>query len=314
MNVPLIGSYVLIFLLCVATVSFSFRLYDKFRLKFLYFYLYYIIVHNILGFFYLFGIYLNNQLLFFSFESKDLVTQVLGFLVYPFIPVMLFMFINFATGLIDKRFPKSFRNVFFVFWGILILVYMFVAGRSFSTRDNSLLKGIWDVTYLLEGITLLAATSYLLVKSRQVTDKKRGKAISTIGLMYFIILASYAVLFLQVIKPTLYFFLILHFSFNILPLVYLGIYLKKHHVDIALPRIDEGDLDSFFDEHNITRRESEILMLLLKGKRTRDIEKELFISYHTVKNHIHNIYQKLHVKNRLQIASLLRDHLDRSRQ
>jgi DNA-binding CsgD family transcriptional regulator len=117
-----------------------------------------------------------------------------------------------------------------------------------------------------------------------------------------------------VIKPTLYFFLILHFSFNIPPLVYLGIYLKKHHVDAALPRIDEGDLDSFFDEHNITRREREILMLLLKGKRTKDIGKELFISYHTVKNHIHNIYQKLHVKNRLQITSLLRDHLDKSRQ
>lgn len=312
MNFQLIANYALIFVFCLITVYISFKLHEKYRLKFLYFYLYYIIVHNILGFFFLFGAYLNNQLLFFSYESKNLVTEVLGFLIFPFIPVMLFMYINFITELLNKRFSKILKIVFFVFWGILVVVYIFVASRFFVTRDNSFLKEIWAVTYLFEGIILLAATSYLLIKARMIIDKNRRKATLAIGLMYFLILVFYAVFFLHVIIPTLYFFLVLHFSFNIPPLIYLGMYLKKHHAEVSLPRIKEGDLDSFFHEHNITQREREVIMLLLKGKRTKDIEKELFISYHTVKNHIHNIYQKLNVQNRLQITNLIRDHHDNS--
>ncbi len=312
MNMQLIVNYVLIFVFCLITVYISFKLYEKYRLKFLYFYLYYIIVHNILGFFYLFGGYLNNQLLFFSYEFKNLVTEVLGFLIFPFIPVMLFMYINFITELLNRRFSKSLKNVFFVFWGILVFVYMFVAGRFFVTRDNSFLKEIWAITYLIEGIILLAATSYLLIKARLIINKNRRKAMLTIGLIYFLILVLYAVFFLRVINPTLYFFLVFHFSFNIPPLIYLGIYLKKHHTEVTLPRIKAGNLDNFFNEHKITQREREVILLLLRGKRTKDIKKELFISYHTVKNHIHNIYQKLNVQNRLQVTNLIRDHLDES--
>ncbi|MBN1273291.1 MAG: helix-turn-helix transcriptional regulator [Candidatus Aminicenantes bacterium] len=63
----------------------------------------------------------------------------------------------------------------------------------------------------------------------------------------------------------------------------------------------------------MTQREGEVFLLILKGKRTKDIEKELFISYHTAKNHTHNIFQKLNVKNRLQAIDLLRNYLDNSR-
>jgi DNA-binding CsgD family transcriptional regulator len=129
--------------------------------------------------------------------------------------------------------------------------------------------------------------------------------------MYFSILAVYVVFFLRLIHSTLTFFLVLHFSYNIPPLIYLGRYIKKHHSGFALSGIDEGDLDSFFLDHHITPREREVIMLLLKGKKTKDVEKELFISYHTAKNHIHNIYQKLHVQNRLQMAHLIKSHHDR---
>jgi DNA-binding CsgD family transcriptional regulator len=224
------------------------------------------------------------------------------------------MYINFVTELLNERFSKNLKNVFFVFWGIFVFVYMFVAGRFFVTGDTSFLKEIWAATYLCEGIILMVATSYLLKRARSITDKNRRKAMLSIGLMYFLILVFYAVLFLRVIKPTFNVFLVLHFSYNIPPLIYLNMYLKKHHTEVTLPSIKAGNLDNFFNEHNITQREREVILLLLKGKRTKDIEKELFISYHTVKNHIHNIYQKLNVQNRIQITSLIRDHLDKSQQ
>jgi len=50
----------------------------------------------------------------------------------------------------------------------------------------------------------------------------------------------------------------------------------------------------------LTNRESEILDYLAKGFLYKEIAAELFISMETVKKHIHNIYEKLHVQNRTE--------------
>jgi len=50
----------------------------------------------------------------------------------------------------------------------------------------------------------------------------------------------------------------------------------------------------------LTDREMEVLRLVAKGKNNRDIAKELFISENTVKNHIRNILEKLHLHSRMQ--------------
>jgi DNA-binding NarL/FixJ family response regulator len=53
-------------------------------------------------------------------------------------------------------------------------------------------------------------------------------------------------------------------------------------------------------EELLTARESEILDYLAKGFLYKEIAAELFISKETVKKHIHNIYEKLHVQNRTE--------------
>ncbi len=51
-------------------------------------------------------------------------------------------------------------------------------------------------------------------------------------------------------------------------------------------------------EYNLTKRESEILDLLAKGYRYKEIAKQLFVSIETVRSHIHHIYEKLQVSSR----------------
>ena len=50
----------------------------------------------------------------------------------------------------------------------------------------------------------------------------------------------------------------------------------------------------------LTEREKEILEFLAKGLLYKEIAAELFISKETVKYHIHNIYDKLHVQTRTE--------------
>ena len=52
----------------------------------------------------------------------------------------------------------------------------------------------------------------------------------------------------------------------------------------------------------LTERESEVLRLMAEGKENAQIAEELFISVHTVKNHVSNILAKLEVENRVQAA------------
>ena len=51
---------------------------------------------------------------------------------------------------------------------------------------------------------------------------------------------------------------------------------------------------------NITEREKEILTLLGKGLLYKEIAEQLHITTGTVKQHLHKIYEKMHVQNRTE--------------
>ena len=54
------------------------------------------------------------------------------------------------------------------------------------------------------------------------------------------------------------------------------------------------------EQERLTRREEEVLQLLAEGLAAKAIAQRLFISAGTVNNHLKHIYQKLHVRSRLE--------------
>ena len=69
-------------------------------------------------------------------------------------------------------------------------------------------------------------------------------------------------------------------------------------VSQAHRRAEIGDVQA-----ELSPREIEVLELASEGVTNKDIADRLYISVGTVKNHIHNILEKLHLKNRAQIAA-----------
>jgi DNA-binding NarL/FixJ family response regulator len=61
------------------------------------------------------------------------------------------------------------------------------------------------------------------------------------------------------------------------------------------------------DEGRLTSREEEILHLIARGLTNKEIARELDISGHTVKTHLHHIYDKLHQSGRYK-AVLSQQH------
>lgn len=56
-------------------------------------------------------------------------------------------------------------------------------------------------------------------------------------------------------------------------------------------------------EDALSQREYEILRWVAKGASNKEIAQQLFISENTVKNHLKNILAKLHLRNRVQLAT-----------
>ena len=67
---------------------------------------------------------------------------------------------------------------------------------------------------------------------------------------------------------------------------------------------------SFCRKYEISPREAEIVLEICKGLTNQDIADKLFISLQTVKDHTHRIYLKTFVKNRTQLANLIKEKTD----
>ena len=72
------------------------------------------------------------------------------------------------------------------------------------------------------------------------------------------------------------------------------------------PSANPAPLPIFDDCLNITKRQKDIILLLLQGYSNKEIAYSLNLSYGTVKNYMFNLMQKMCVKSRLELAMKLR--------
>jgi DNA-binding CsgD family transcriptional regulator len=77
--------------------------------------------------------------------------------------------------------------------------------------------------------------------------------------------------------------------------------------EISIVNFDKELLLVFSEAYGLTHRENEIMGYLIQGISNNEICKAAYISEGTVKTHSHNIYSKLHVKNRTQLGIKFRE-------
>lgn len=86
-----------------------------------------------------------------------------------------------------------------------------------------------------------------------------------------------------------------------------GRWLDKGSSNRALERLLRRETESREAAESLTPRELEIVRMVARGLRNRAIAEQLFITEGTVKIHLHNIYQKLQVSGRLELAVQARE-------
>jgi len=297
------------------SIFFSFRLMKRYKVSFTGSFFYYIVFLYIFGTYSLAGAGILEQVL----SGMEIDLQVIHsarlyaiFLGIPFLALANFMFLRSITEFFGKK-PSTAFIVFyfliltavFVFFGVyMVRLTYFDLGdfRDFIVLQRWIFIAFTWATYLF-------AYLYILFYSSEISDLPAKKHIRIFGAWYLaymvlciapLALTGYHAIFRQV-------FLLVFLSWHLIPILFLNVYLNKYQEpESMLPDDFETSLLAFAEEHDISKRECEVVRLICRGLSNQEISETLFISLQTVKDHTHRIFVKTGVRNRVQLSNMIR--------
>ena len=206
---------------------------------------------------------------------------------------------------------EMFSQAAFVFFFIVSVKYIFPKEIDIiAVRVVQILMILYGVviiatpliihSYLLYPfhIFVVCLAAYMVFTFILAAVKKRpGGLILSIGLIILSLTAINDILYSSAIIKTGY---TLTYGLILFSISYIIVLARSSSSISNLPgeTIDDSMLLELRAK-GISNRESEVLVHLLQGKRYEDIGECLFISKSTVTKHVHSIYKKLNVKNRV---------------
>jgi DNA-binding CsgD family transcriptional regulator len=208
----------------------------------------------------------------------------------------------------ERKLPRWLLPALFLFTGGLT-AYFLLAMRFPAYMPKSPLLNFWNL-YLLPLIMLQGVwLAKLLAESRRRPDpgrKRAGMALAWLFLGHILMQIAKFLLAVMGFDHWLFFIsklLILYTNF--LPVFWLKFYYIPWAGAMSKISNAGSRLDSLQQTHGLSARELEILGLVLDGKSYKQMEDILFISIHTVKSHVYNLYRKLGVKSHRQLTHFL---------
>lgn len=305
--IPLIAGAISIF--------FAFRLMKRFAIPFAGSFFYYLVFLYIFGTYSLAGSGILQHLLGrLEIDLKVLHSARLYaiFLGIPFLALAKFMFLRMILDFFQKKPSTAFTAVyFFCLTAAFILygVYM-VRLTRFDLGDYQLILQIQQWVFVaFMSVVYLWACLYILLSSIKLTDPPAKKFIQIHGASYLAFMMLTVIpLALMAVHPLFrQLFLLVFLSWHLIPLLFMNIYLNKYQSpENELQEDFDSKLLAFASEHEISKRECDVVRLICRGLSNQEISEELFISLQTVKDHTHRIFVKTGVRNRVQLSNMLR--------
>ena len=159
---------------------------------------------------------------------------------------------------------------------------------------------------------------YILIETIIIGMKNKDSAVQKNSLAFgFLFLSRYILIFFLYFILNFLFqeaipntiaaamaFIVLIYQ-NLVPLLWFHFYFLPYAESLSNILDRKEMLESLFEKYQVSKREQEIIRLIVDGKSNADIEKILFISMHTVKNHIYRIYRKFNVNTRYELIHLI---------
>ncbi len=235
-----------------------------------------------------------------------------GLIAFPLLALAFYLFLDFIAGLLDKKFPFAARVAYGILWAGLLAVFLMRIQFALREKIFPLLQALNLVSGIIILLIPLAALAYLISRAGRLGPARQGRRLLVFAVVSLASLFLYLTSFFIIPAGSLSRLTVplLLLAANVLPVLVLKRYLATSCPPIGSRIFDVPLAARFQEEHQISNREADILALLLQGKSNKQIETQLFISPHTVRNHIYNLYQKLGISSRLQLMNLVRTWIE----
>ncbi|MBU1013935.1 MAG: helix-turn-helix transcriptional regulator [Bacteroidetes bacterium] len=155
-------------------------------------------------------------------------------------------------------------------------------------------------TLLSFGILL---TALLVFESKNINILKKREVLSTFGWVFMVLLSGMIVIYIIRSKTTVLMLSVISLSVNLIVLYGMKPFIKRFYGSYPTSINNSLSIDHISEQFNISIREKQVFELIIKGKSNKEIEQELLISSHTVKNHIYSIFRKVGVQSRSQLIN-----------
>ena len=293
---------ILAFGMGIAALMYVYRLYSKHTLFFLKIFLRYMIVLNISVFLnmalhYLLANVLNSWANYHK-VMLVIVVNIAGFFLFA---LLTFYYLVLTRSLRDKRIKAIEKNLIIIIIAAGSMAYGFSLALYSSSSKISLFLMVHKILISFLSIISLTASIQLFVGAKYLKPKSQIRTIKIFSLIYAVFFAyqfSLWFLPLQVWIMSSAFNLLL---LNIIPIPFLSSLMKERGSQLLNKPKNREKIDGFYRAHGLSKREQEIVDLILEGKSNDEIKDELFISIFTVKKHISNIFTKLETTSRSQL-------------
>jgi len=287
---------------------------QKYRLPYLSSYFYFLIFLNIFGIYAIIGSRIVREILVSTEAAPDTIeslTMAITYLGIPFLILALYMFLRLCHEIINRNLSTGFNLIFFSIQILIFLAYglaLIRIARFGETRIELIKKGIIIIYSVISSLTCLYALIQMMFIRKKFTDAKERSSLRIFSMVYLLIIT------LIISSANLTFishwieisFIILLFVSHLIPIFILNIHLDRFYIEPSITIDFQKSVEEFVRKFGISGREKEVIELICKGKSNQEISDSLFISLQTVKDHIHRIYIKTGIKNRVQLSNLIR--------
>jgi DNA-binding CsgD family transcriptional regulator/FtsH-binding integral membrane protein len=226
----------------------------------------------------------------------------------PAMALLCYAFIVFFLGLVRTGLSAFWKRIYWGSWGLFLAAAIVAEFLFFNGADKRLLDTLIHVFDLMAMASFWGVILLAMILRRRLPNATEKKLAGTLGVYYAVCMAvfysmvtSFGPIRLYVDAAVQHLFAL---SYNLPAILFLASRLKRNPADSAGFDADPAGLAAWLEGRGVSKREQEVVRLLLQGKSNKAIEQELFISRRTVETHLYNVFRKLGVKSRMQLARL----------
>lgn len=291
-----IGAYVAIML---------FRLYSQRNERYIQSFFYHQILILIFGVYGLVGSVLMSNFLLKYYINITIIEKAISlifYMAYPFLIAAVFMLIKAGFELLNKTIKTLWVVLYFILTVLFTFGLAFFIDRIYESFNFEFFVSSKYLLYFCYEIILIVVFA---IFSFHIFFKKETTYIKSI--FFYFLFYNILISILFIVASKFYFariyFLLFYFGGNIF-LIYIIPKLKYSTPN----KTTTNRLIQLYEKYAITKREKEIISEICRGKTNQEIADTLFISLQTVKDHIHNIFGKVGVKNRIQLRNIFSEN------